>query len=79
MKAGEAIADMVLYGDIHEAPWPESFPLESSITDEETLTRCHIAASILALVRGIKCGSCTSFDAQLAQLFKLNIKLDINV
>lgn len=65
-KLGETLANMVLYGDIDEAPWPETWGedlIKQCETDVEARTRACIAATFLKLANHIKeGGSCTEDD-----------------
>lgn len=70
-KLGEILADMVLYGDIEEAAFPEGwtpFRGESSnfISSEEANFRACIAATLLKLTNGGEGGSCSVDDGLVA-------------
>ncbi len=65
MKLGKLLADMVLYGDIDEAPWPVCWVEEERAEgpfSEEVRTRANIAASILKLMDRSPGGSWSMHD-----------------
>lgn len=67
MKLGEMLSDMVRYGDIEEAPWPEEWLKEVNWQtiykeDPELYYRLSIAASILKLMNKSEGGSWSTHD-----------------
>lgn len=52
MKLGEVLADMVLYGDIFNASWPDNWPQDDSCNEEADIRR-SIAATFLKLANRI--------------------------
>jgi hypothetical protein len=67
MKLGEMLSDMIRYGDIEEAPWPEEWLKEVNWQtiwkdDPELYYRLSIAASILKLMNKSEGGSWSVHD-----------------
>ncbi len=73
---GDLLSDMIRYGDIEEAPWPDQWFVDIGIDpadarsfkrfcldDPELTIRLNIAATIIKLTHGGQGGSCSSSDA----------------
>ena len=76
MKLGEFLSEMTLYGDICEAPFPEGWPDEQGMNEEQRV-RSDIAATFLAIMNGTTCGSCYTYDKLIAPF--LNMELDLPI
>lgn len=64
-KLGEVLADILLNGDIHEAPWQDSWLAEGQQAHElstEEQVILDITATILKLTNGGQGGSCSKYD-----------------
>lgn len=77
VKLGRLLSDMVLYGDIHEHPWPVDWPEKwQETTDKESETRLALAATLVGLANGEAAGSVVGYDALLKELLNQEIELD---
>lgn len=74
-RLGEVLSDMILYGDLDEAPWPKDFP-DINKVDEETRIRFNIAATFLKIMNKGQGGSCTSYDDDLRIFLNVNTYFD---
>ena len=68
---GELLAEMIRYGDIHEA----AITVDHG-NDEEAATREEIASTILKLTNDGPGGSCSRYDKVVAPFLKQVVWLD---
>ena len=77
VKLGRLLSDMVLYGDIHEHPYPVDWPEKWNETiDKESETRMAIAATLVGLANGEAAGSVVSYDKLLKELLNQEVEVD---
>lgn len=78
MKLGEMLSDMIRYGDIEEAAWPEEWLKEVNWQtiykeDPELYYRLSIAASILKLMNKSEGGSWSMHDDTVRPFLNLEV------
>ena len=77
MTLGEVLADMIAYGDIHEASWPKKWRPVDHEKDMEAFTRGEIAATLLKLTFNGPGGTCSSEeqDAYIGKILAQTVVL----
>jgi 8-oxo-dGTP diphosphatase len=73
VKLADALAHMILYGDIDEASHPDDFLPVLNETDPEVQIRRNIASTILKLAYGGPGGSCSMLDKHVAPFLRNSV------